>query len=66
MLPPVLPPTSKQFSVTLEAARQDIKVYRYAHCLVLNQQPPSLEWNTFILLFFYVFLFPCLQKLFLT
>lgn len=65
MLPPVLPPTSKQFSVTLEAARQDIlKVY--AHRLFLKQQPSSLVCNTFILLFSYVFLFPSFQQLFLT
>ena len=65
MLPPVLPPTSKQFSVTLEAARQDIlKVY--AHRLFLKQQPSSFVCNTFILLFSYVFLFPSFQQLFLT
>ena len=65
MLPPVLPPTSKQFSVTLEAARQDIlKVY--AHRLFLKQQPSSLVCTTFILLFSYVFLFPSFQQLFLT
>ena len=64
MLPPVLPPKSKQFKVTLEAGRQDIKVY--AHFFFLKQQPSSLVCNTFILLFSHVFLFPCFQQLFLT